>query len=612
MDGLIYLMWYLLIIGSILFLISGLDDLFFDFMYWIRYLYRKWKTRKYHPITYKDLVIKAQQKIAIIVPCWHEDNVIKEMLRYNISGIDYENYDFFIGVYPNDPKTVDAVKQVSELYPHLQYMIGPEPGPTTKAANLNHLCQYITDYETVNNIKYDIIVMHDSEDVIHPLSLRFYNYLLPRKNMIQLPVFPLEVPWWKFTHWVYNDEFAENHTKDIIVREAINGLVPSAGVSTAFSRETIDELARLNDGVPFSTSSFTEDYDTALRINLHHLKGIFVFQRIKVSRLKRGLFGTRSTIVTEPVAARSLFPTQYKKSVKQKARWIMGISMQEWALVGWKGNLSTRYTLLHDRKTLLTHYINILGYVVFIFWVFYLFWQRYHPEYPALQEFFNNNPWVWYIIVICTVIMIERLIQRGIAVYRVYGLIPALLSAPRAIYGNIVNMHALLRAYQQFFFHSRKKGGIRWEKTEHTFPTTSQLNKIRPKLGHLLLQNKFLTERQFSEALYEQMASGNRLGDILVKKRILTEEQLLQLLAMQDELDFIELDKNDVLPLDKLGGISKSDYKWMLRNKVFPIAIKDKTVTFAIPNPADSQIKSKIAYKIRPYSVKYVVYVKII
>ena len=32
------------------------------------------------------------------------------------------------------------------------------------------------------------MVLHDSEDVLHPLELKFFNYLLPRKDMIQLPV----------------------------------------------------------------------------------------------------------------------------------------------------------------------------------------------------------------------------------------------------------------------------------------------------------------------------------------------------------------------------------------------------------------------------------------
>ncbi len=78
--------------------------------------------------------------------------------------------------------------------------------------------------------------------MIHQLSLKLYNYLIPRKDMIQLPVLPLEVNYFNFTHWVYNDEFAESHTKDIIVREAIHGLVPSAGVGTAFSRKAIEML----------------------------------------------------------------------------------------------------------------------------------------------------------------------------------------------------------------------------------------------------------------------------------------------------------------------------------------------------------------------------------
>ncbi len=605
------IMWYFLIIISILFLLSGLDELFFDILYWARYFFRLWKTRNYTHLTYDHLIAVPEQKIAIIVACWHEDDVIGEMLRYNVSAIDYDNYDFFIGVYPNDPPTVAAVKEAHELYPHVQYMVGPKPGPTTKADNLNSLYAFIKDFEKENNTRYEIFVMHDSEDIIHPLSLHFYNYLLPRKSMVQLPVFPLEVPWWQVTHWIYNDEFSENHTKDIIVREAIRGLVPSAGVSTGFSRQTLDELAKLNDGYPFSTSSFTEDYNTALRIKLHGLKGIFVFKSIKVTKMQKkwkyfGKFVPK--ITNEIVASRSLFPTRYTKAVRQKARWIMGISMQEWRNVGWPGSLATRYTLLHDRKTLITHYVNIFGYLIFLFWVIYFYWQRYHPYYPTLQEYFSRQPWVWTIIVICTFIMFERLLQRCIAVYRVYGFIPAILSITRAIYGNIINMHALLRAYRQFFFASRKEGGLRWDKTEHSFPTHYQFKKLRSKLGTLLLEKNIISEKQLKGVLSKQKKTGKRLGDLLIEHNYLTNIQLLELLAEQDGLDLVDINHEKILTRLQLPLLAKRNYRWLLRNRVLPIELHDSVVTAGIHDPSNKAVMKEAIKKMKPYKIKFVVY----
>ena len=67
------------------------------------------------------------------------------------------------------------------------------------------------------------MILHDSEDVLHPMELRFYNHLLPRKDMIQLPVTSLDREWYELVAGVYMDEFAEWHAKDLVVRESVSG-----------------------------------------------------------------------------------------------------------------------------------------------------------------------------------------------------------------------------------------------------------------------------------------------------------------------------------------------------------------------------------------------------
>src|SRR5437870_757787 len=47
-----------------------------------------------------------------------------------------------------------------------------------------------------------------------------------------------------------------------------------------------------------------------------------------------------------------------------------------------------------------------------------------------------------------------------------------------------------------------------------------------PKLGELLVQNRFVTHAQLSEALLQQSASGKRLGTLLVELGILDERNL--------------------------------------------------------------------------------------
>ena len=96
----------------------------------------------------------------------------------------------------------------------------------------------------------------------------------------------------------------------------------------------------------------------------------------------------------EFIATRALFPMEYKKAVRQKARWIIGIVFQEWNYSKWPSQWIIRYTLAHDRKSFITHFINGFGYFVFLFWFLYSFLTYANPIYPSLQEQLNLHPWV--------------------------------------------------------------------------------------------------------------------------------------------------------------------------------------------------------------------------
>ncbi len=604
------LMWFLLIVIAAVFFLFGLDGVFLDLYYMGYSLFRAIKKRKYPPLTYEQLANCPEKKIAIIVPCWQEANVIGDMLRHNVRAIDYRNYTLFVGVYANDPETVAVVQEAEKTFSSVCCVIGSNPGPTTKADNLNAMYAYILAQEAKLPERYEIIVLHDSEDMIHPLSLKLYNYLIPRKEMVQIPIFPLAVNYFNFTHWIYNDEFAEYHTKDIIVREAIRGLVPSAGVGTAFARRAIERLTEDNPGkLPFALGHLTEDYNTSLKIRLANFKAIFLTQKIWRKQYQRNSFSSRLYLrkVKEYVATRALFPTEYTKAVRQKARWIIGIAIQEWLETGWKGDFSTRYCLLTDRKSLFTHLVNGLGYVVFLFWVFYAWWQFYHPAYPSLQDQFNHWPLVWYLILGCTIIMVDRLIQRMIATWRVYGIIPALLSVPRTFYANILNLHAVLRAYHLFFFNPVNKKQPKWEKTEHIFAPSPILRSSDKKLGNYLVEEGYLSEPECVQILSEQLQTGERMGDLLIQKGILSQDQLYQLLAKQYNLQYLPK-LPAILPREQLSGVSAKDYQWMLENQFFPIQLlaEDPELLLAIVDPANTAGMERVEKILAGYQVRCV------
>lgn len=606
-----FLMWHFLVILSVLFTISGLDDLFIDIYYWFRFVIRIWKTRKYNPLTYEMLNEKPEQYIAVLVPCWHEANVIGTMLKHNNYSIDYKNYYIFVGVYPNDPETVAEVQNIANETHHVQCVIGKTPGPTNKAANLNGIYAYIKTFEKNLPEPFQIFLFHDSEDIIHPLSFKLYNYLIPRKDMIQIPVFPLHVNYFNFTHWLYADEFSEIHTKDIIVRESIKAHVPSAGVGTAFSKSALEFLEKL--GEPFSINSLTEDYHTSLAIRMQKFKCIFVTQSIMRTQWKRRSFfrkGYKQIVTKEYVATRALFPTEYKKAIRQKARWIIGIVFQEWDNRQWSNDWIIRYSLMHDRKSFITHFINGFSYLIFTFWVIYSLLTLGNPEYPSLQEQFNNHRIIWWLIITVTLIMIERMLQRCIAVKRVYGWIPAILAIPRTFYGNFLNLHALLRAYKIYFSTPKKTSTSNqpvWDKTEHHFPGAHTLVPFRRKLGDLLLEKNIISKQQLYTAIIEQQKTGEKLGAILCRLNFLDKNKLLQILSEQYELElFSQKQLNNARELC-LTMFPQKTKKWLTNNNINPIEFDNinQTVTLAIDDPTNELLLKKIIRQLSPYKVKF-------
>lgn len=610
-----FLMWYFLVALAVFFVLSGLDDLFIDVYYWVYYLIRSWRYRNFPPLTYQKLIEKSEQKIAVLVPCWNEANVIGTMLQHNCNAIDYHRYDIFVGVYPNDPETVKQVQAIEKINPHVKCIINGNPGPTNKAENLNMVYQRIRQLEQTTGELYDIFVFHDSEDIIHPRSFLLYNYLIPRKDMIQIPVFPLAVPYFNFTHWLYADEFSENHTKDIIVREAIHGHVPSAGVGTAFSRKALAAIENPDTKMPFSDTSLTEDYRTSLAIRIKNLKQIFVSQRVvRLVWQQKGWLRKRyvKKQVKEFVATRALFPMTYRKSVRQKARWIIGIVFQEWKDTQWPEQWIIRYTLAHDRKSFITHFINGFGYFVFFFWLIYAYLTHDNPIYPSLQEQLNVHPWVWYLIIAVTLLMLQRMIQRIIAIQRVYSILPAILSIPRVFYGNVLNFHALCRAYRIYFGTEKKSRGKssqpKWDKTEHQFPAPHILTDVKKRLGDLLLENGLVSKAQLQKVMIEQQQSGERLGVLLCKHNLITEAQLTDYLSRQFQLG--------IFPKTRLANALNTTRqtlpnrmtRWLVRNKIYPVhhGIESQAITLAIEDPTNEYIIEKAINYVEPYKAVFV------
>ncbi|HYZ83637.1 MAG TPA: glycosyltransferase, partial [Bryobacteraceae bacterium] len=190
-------------------LLSGVDDLILNFVFVLQWL-RERGERGRLP-SEEELASCPERLIAIFVPAWKEHKVIGRMLEHNLATIRYRNVHFFVGVYPNDELTVAAVEDVEQRFPNVHLALTTRPGPTSKADCLNCVYRRLQEFEAERGIRFEVLVTHDAEDLIHPSALQWINLLSRKFDMVQIPVIPLATPIWKLVHGIYCDEFTECH-----------------------------------------------------------------------------------------------------------------------------------------------------------------------------------------------------------------------------------------------------------------------------------------------------------------------------------------------------------------------------------------------------------------
>lgn len=511
---------------------SSLDDLFVDACFWLRMAWRRWhglpawQTHVLPP----DLGLLPAQPIAIIIPAWQEAAVIGRMIAQTVSTLRYHRYDIFIGTYCNDALTQAEVIQLQKRYRHLHHVVVPHAGPTCKADCLNWVIRAVLDHEKSTHVTYAGIVQHDCEDILHPLELAAFNALLPDHDMIQLPVRPLRRQWHQLISSTYIDEFAEWHTKDLVVREMLCGSVPSAGVGTCFSRRAILALIRENQTVPFNTSTLTEDYDIGARLSSLGLDTTFALTHVPypdpvhTARLRQ-----------LPLCVQEYFPETFTAACRQKARWVTGIAFQGWQQIGWRGTLAQRYMLLRDRKGIITAWVNaiallLMAQFILLQVVHYAGWWHYAP--PA---FLSTSHWIGSATLGVTVVLVVRITQRALLVGRLYGIKEAGLSFLRVIPGSLLNLAAAARAWRMFITHLRTRQPIAWDKTQHDYPDFSPFAPAYLRLGELLVSWRTITAHQQAAALLLSQQRGIPLGQTLLELGWIDMDTLEDALSVQKE-----------------------------------------------------------------------------
>ena len=235
----------------------------------------------------------------------------------------------------------------------VRLVINDKAGPTDKADCLNRLYDAMEQDEVRSGKRFRMVLLHDAEDMVDPAALALLDKAIERAEFVQLPVLPLPQVHSRWIGSHYCEEFAESHAKGLVVRAALSGSLPAAGVGCAFARETLAALSRGEGaaGRPFSDGSLTEDYELGLRVASVGGRSRFLRVRDADGRL---------------VATRAYFPSDIGAAVRQKARWVHGIAFQGWDRLGWGTSLGEYWMRLRDRRGPLSALVLASGYLLLI------------------------------------------------------------------------------------------------------------------------------------------------------------------------------------------------------------------------------------------------------
>jgi adsorption protein B len=294
------------------------------------------------------------------------------------------------------------------------------------------------------------VVLHDSEDVIDPRTFEVYADYAVDHDFIQVPVFSLDSKGRSLVAATYMDEFAERHTREMIVRNAVGAAIPSAGVGTCLSKRLIEYFVQARGNV-LMTGCVTEDYILGVEAKRAGFKVAFA----AVSADEKSGY--------DFVATREYFPKALQASIKQKTRWVYGIDFEATRVLGWGGDPWDIYFFVRDRKGVITNFLPPLSLAFLI--MILLGWLDPENLSPDLYAVFLT------VISMNLAFLALRYLVRVHACHQVYGGYDFLGVATRWPVSLYINMMAVWKAWKTYVGESEfASKPIVWSKTAHELP----------------------------------------------------------------------------------------------------------------------------------------------
>lgn len=475
------------------------DELVFDLTYLLRY--RKLKN---HALTPEELEADKPKRMAVFLPTWQDAQNIGPMIRATLGYTNYSplHLDFFVGVYPNDPKTLESVEALSQEFVNVHIVVNDRPGPTSRAQLLNFMYSSLERFERNNRLGFEIVALHTAQDVIHPYTFKLYSTLLRKYPAVQLPVFSLASQgnfWKRLLTAGYASDFAEEQLRHLPIREALGFFIPCASTGFAVRRELLPEMA--SDGHVFSQQPGATDFDPALRLwrigqPVHfHLQPIWRMHdngqtRREVISVKQS-FGPRSAIG------------------KPKKYWTFGLGTQLLkVLLGRPIAENARLLLPPKPIPTLFNLAHLIGFATF--------------AYALLAQFLGwpgaGNPVVGGLLILVAVILLFRGAMRHTAV--------------RTLFSPQEARDALLLP-PGFPLHWILRGLLNPSKDTPSYIDEAELEAHRLRLGDQLLFYNDISAKQLALAMQMQDFGvyRPRLGEILVGENFISEQTLRKRLA---------------------------------------------------------------------------------
>lgn len=432
----------LLLFTAVCFFISALDDLIVDAV-WLTNM-AVGKPRGTKPRRWSGAM--AQRSVAVLVPAWQEAHILPYSIERMLRLWDAQDFTITIGCYPNDPETLAAASELARRDSRVRVVICSRDGPTSKADALNHCWRAVLAEVAQGAPEPACLLLQDAEDLVHADTLPVVEHGTRRHDFVQLPVIPLRE---RSARWIaghYADEFAESHGKELVVRQSVGAAIPAAGVGCAFRIDALQRLAEQRDGDPFDMGSLTEDYELGIRLS---------------GQVGRAAFLRYTDADGQLIATQAFFPKSLGAAVRQKSRWLAGIALAGWDRIGWSRRLADNWMRLRDRKASFAALVLMLAYLTILLWGTLLLFDRLGWYRPA-----PLSPVLIWLLTANFLFLSWRMAMRALFVWRLYGPGEALLSLPRLLVGNVVNIMAGRRA-AWLYVKSLLGTTMKWEKTHH-------------------------------------------------------------------------------------------------------------------------------------------------